>query len=105
LETELGQIYVTAEQIQRASALLPQQFQPDLTDLPEEFTSAPGFVPYITDFERILAFAIAGDGSPFCFDYRENTDPSVIWWDDAYWRRIAPSFSTFLDLFYVERNA
>lgn len=105
LETELGQIYETAEQIQRESALLPRDFPPDLADLPDEFASAPGFIPYITDFDRVLTFAMSGDGAPYCFDYRESADPSIIWWDDAYWRRIAPSFSPFLSLFHVERIA
>jgi hypothetical protein len=105
LEAELGQIYETAEQIQRESALLTKHFQAGLADMPDEFVSAPGFISYIADFERILTFAIAGDGAPYCFDYRESTDPSIIWWDDAYWRRVAPSFCTFLSLFHVERNA
>jgi len=105
LETELGDIYETTQQIEQESALLPQHFPSDLADLPDEFTSAPGFIPYITDFTRLLTFAIAGDGAPYCFDFRESNDPSVIWWDDAYWRRVAPTFPAFLSLFDIERKA
>jgi hypothetical protein len=105
LETELGEVYETPERIQRESDLLPQHFQLDVADLPDAFSSAPGFIPYITDFSRIIAFGIAGDGAPFAFDYRDSAEPSIIWWDDAYWRRVAPSFSEFLSLFHVEQNA
>jgi hypothetical protein len=83
-EAELGEIYETAERIQRESALLPRHFAPDVANTPEGFASKLGFIPYIIDFGRILAFGIAGDGA----------EPSIIWWDDAYWRRVAPSFAT-----------
>ena len=50
--------------------------------------AGPGAIPDIIDFSHIVCFAISGDGAPFCFDYRESMyRPSVIWWDDAYWRQ------------------
>lgn len=104
LETELGEVYDTAEKIERESARLPDDFPAELDGEPDMFASVPGFIPYITDFDRILAFAIAGDGSPFCFDYRESSEPSVIWWADAYWHRVAPSFTAFFSLFDFERK-
>jgi hypothetical protein len=70
------------------------------------FSDAPGFIPYIFDFSHILTFANSGDGALFCFDYRDHdVKPSIIWWDDAYWRRVAPSFKEFLSLFDVKQNA
>jgi hypothetical protein len=105
-ESELGEIYSTVEDIQRESDLLPRYFSPDIRDVPEMFADAPGFIPYISDFSRILTFAISGDGAPFCFDYREDDrQPSIIWWDDAYWRCVSPDFTKFLSLFDVTQNA
>jgi hypothetical protein len=103
LESELGEIYETVEDIQRESDLLPRHFSPDIGDVPEMSLDAPGFIPYIFDFSRILTFAISGDGAPFCFDYREHDcQPSIIWRADAYWRCVAPNFTEFLRLFDVK---
>ena len=105
-EAELGDVYASVGDIERESDLLPKHFGPDTGDVPEMFSDEPGFIPYISDFSRILAFAIAGDGAPYCFDYRGPSDqPSVIWWDDVYWRRVAPDFTKFLGLFDVNQNA
>ena len=105
-EAELGEIYETIAVIERESDMLPKHFAPDTANLPEMFSDRPGFIPYISDFSRVLTFAMAGDGAPYCFDFRECSDqPSVIWWDDAYWRRVAPNFITFLDLFDLAQNA
>jgi hypothetical protein len=69
----------------------------------DPYASDPGFVAYITDFSKILCFGHAGDGSPFCFDFRDDSErPSVLYWDDVYWRRIAPDFESFLGLFWEE---
>ena len=69
----------------------------------DPYANDPGFVPYITDFSKILCFGHAGDGAPFLFDFRDDPEwPSVLYWDDVYWRRIAPDFESFLDLFREE---
>jgi SMI1 / KNR4 family (SUKH-1) len=104
-EAELGQVYTNAGDIERESDLLSKCFSPDIGDVPEMSSDAPGFIPYIFDFSQILTFAIAGDGAPYCFDYRERGDiPSIIWWDDSYWRRVAPDFRTFLSLFDLNHD-
>jgi hypothetical protein len=106
LEAELGKVYETVRDIERESDRLPKDFGPAAGDFPDTCSNEPGFIPYISDFSRILAFAIAGDGAPYCFDYREQINqPSIIWWDDAYWRRVAPNFATFLGLFDMKQNA
>ena len=101
LETELGQIFQTADKMQRETEALARHYVADgiygedLDDL-----AGPGAILDIINFERIVCFAISGDGSPFCLDYREDpSDPSVIWWDDTYWRKLAPNFEAFLELF------
>ena len=105
-ESSLGEVFETAYDIQRESDLLSKYFPPDINRLPEMFSDAPGFIPYIFDFSHILTFANSGDGALFCFDYRDHDiEPSIIWWDDAYWRRVAPSFKEFLSLFDVKQNA
>jgi hypothetical protein len=101
LETSLGQVFDTFERLKKETDELPTGFESDgyygesASDL-----AGPGAIPDITDFSRIVCFAISGDGSPFCFDYREDiNEPSVIWWDDVYWRQVAPNFESFLALF------
>jgi hypothetical protein len=102
LESELGTVYTTVDSIAKESNSLNQHFQPDGyygTPSPEQ-ESLPGYISDITDFSQIVCFAIAGSGEQFCFDFREDAAcPSVIWWDDIYWRRIAPGFPTFVELF------
>jgi hypothetical protein len=107
LETELGEVFDTFERLKKETDELPSGFEingyygesaPGLEE--------PGAIPDIHDFSKIVCFAISGDGSPFCFDYRQSAkNPSVIWWDDVYWRRIAPDFRSFLALFNLERSS
>jgi hypothetical protein len=60
----------------------------------------PGFIPYITDFSRIVSFGKTPSGERYCFDYRENPhEPSIIHWADAYWRRVAPTFDALISRF------
>jgi hypothetical protein len=60
----------------------------------------PGAIPYIRDFSQIVQFGRSGSGEAFCFDFRDNRqEPSVIFWDDCYWRRVASDFEIFIDLF------
>lgn len=64
------------------------------------FADSDGLVPWIEDFSKIVCFGHMGERDPVCFDFRNDPeDPSVIYWADAYWRRLAPSFQAFLDLF------
>jgi hypothetical protein len=106
LETELGDVFNTIESIAKATNELPIGFQSDggygvITSELHGF----GAIPDIVDFTHIICFAISGDGSPFCFDYRESINsPSIIWWDDIYWRKIAPDFDEFQKLFNLHPN-
>lgn len=101
LETELGQIYDSEESIFRETNLLPKGFESDeYYGETSESENNLGFIRDITDFSKIICFGVSGDGAPFCFDYRDDlNNPSIIWWDDIYWRRIAPHFDSFLILF------
>lgn len=100
LETELGDVFENAKTILSATEQLPRDFVVDGYYGDDYYRQKPGFIPDIIDFSRIVHFGDSGDGAPFCFDFRENADePSVIWWDDVYWRKVAPSFQAFLDLF------
>src|SRR5690606_288217 len=100
-ETELGEVSRTVEQIKIETDVLPTHFQPDGyygESLPD--MAGPGAIPDIVDFSQIVCFGIAGGGEPFCLDYRSSPQrPSVIWWDDVYWRRVSPDFGAFLELF------
>lgn len=98
-ESEFGAIYDTLEAISKATSDLPNDFEEDGCYGGEsEFADQPGFIPEVVDFSKIVCFGFSGDGSPFCFDYREDAAPSVIWWDDVYWRRVAPDFGSFMQL-------
>ena len=101
LETELGEVFETAEQLASESAGLSTYFSSDGdygSSSPE--LAGPGAVPDIVDFSRIICFATSGDGAPFCLDYRESGSiPRVLWWDDCYWRVVSPDFDAFLALF------
>jgi hypothetical protein len=104
LETELGSVAGTAEQMAEATALLPEQFSPDGCHGAASGTDGPaGAVDDIVDFTHLVCFAWAGDGSPFCMDYRADPgNPSVVWWDDDHWRRLAPDVQAFLALFRIQ---
>ena len=101
LEAELGEVYRTAKQIKVETDRLATHFQANgcygesLADF-----AGPGAIPDILDFSQIICFGISGGGEPFCFDYRKSEEhPSVIWWDDVYWRKVSPDFDSFLELF------
>ena len=104
LETSLGEVFDTFERLKKETDELPTGFEADgYYGEPAPDLEGPGAIPDIRDFSKIVCFAISGDGSPFCFDYREDiNEPSVIWWDDMYWRRLAPNFGSFLSLFNLE---
>lgn len=56
----------------------------------------PGFIPWITDFSRIIQFAKNSTGEAYCFDFRDDPQrPSVIYLNEWYWWRVAPDFDTF----------
>ncbi len=100
LETELGMVHPSLLAIEEATTKLPLGFPAEEANYPDDFKGEPGHIPYITDFAAIVEFGLSGDGSPFCLDYRfDSAQPSVIWWDDTYWRKIAPSFEDFISLF------
>jgi hypothetical protein len=100
LETELGGVYKDPKSITQETKLLPKHFAPELFVEPSEWQNQPGFIPDILDFSKIVCFGMSGDGAPFCFDFREDeNNPSVIWWDDAWWVRIAPNYESFIGLF------
>ena len=102
LETELGTVYTSVDSITSESKSLPDHFQPDgYYGRPSPGQeSMPGYIPDITDFSQVVCFGIAVGGEQFCFDFRDDVaSPCVTWWDDIYWRRIAPDFLSFVDLF------
>ncbi|MGK5006968.1 SMI1/KNR4 family protein [Janthinobacterium sp. LB2P70] len=101
LQTELAQIYTDAPELTVRTAKLGVCFVADgCYGQPGSVSAEPGAMADIVDFTEIICFGMAGDGSPFCFDYRgARGAPSVILWDDDYWRKISNSFEDFLLLF------
>lgn len=100
LETELSSVFLDIETIIEETESLATNFVPDGDYGSDLNIGMPGAIPDIVSFEKIVCFGMAGDGAPFCFDFRNVEDnPSVIWWDDVYWRRISDSFDEFISLF------
>jgi hypothetical protein len=102
LETEIGKVYTDIDEINRETENLSKHYVPDgfYGDPTESFSEEPGFIPDITDFSKIVCFAMSFDAADFCFDFRDDiNEPSVIWWDDVYWRRIASNYKEFIALF------
>ena len=101
LETELGQIHASEQEILKNTTDLIDSYRPDgIYGSDSEYKDEPGFIEDIIDFTDIVTFAISSDGAPFCFDYRKNkADPEIIWWDDVYWRKISNSYDDFIALF------
>ena len=103
LETELGEVYDDEKVIIKSTKELSEHFKPnEFYGEPGggEEENEPGFIPDLADFSNVVCFGISGDGAPFCFDFRDNVEnPSVIWWADTYWRRVAPSYEAFIRLF------
>ena len=105
METEIGDVYEDTKSITRETNNLSEGFPPYALDEPNEWENKPGYISYITDFSKIVCFGMSGDGADFCFDYREDANnPNVIWWDDVYWRRIAPNYDSFIVLFDFSKD-
>jgi len=102
LETELGELLSTEEKILNASNDLSSNFIADGDYGETGESNYPGEIPDITDFSDVICFGISGDGAPFCLDYRTSkNEPSIIWWDDIYWRKVSPNFKEFLALLEI----
>ncbi len=101
LETELAEVFSSGDEMAGATSELAEYFMPE-GNYGDEEQDEPGYMPDISDFTKIVRFANSSDGAPFCFDFRDDPEaPSVIWWDDAYWRRVAPDFNSFINLFDI----
>jgi hypothetical protein len=103
-ESELTEFYPDQVSILRATDELPKYFQPDgeYGEPGSPGEKEPGFIPDVVDFSKILCFGVDGGDAPFCLDYRDDVEnPSVIYWADAWWRRVAPDFASFIALYDV----
>jgi SMI1/KNR4 family protein SUKH-1 len=95
------------ETMEQGTEALPVLFEAQVTAPLEEIeemnawaASEPGFIPYLCDFSKVVWFGDGHEDSPFCFDFRDSLqEPSVIYWNDAWWRRVAPSFERFVALY------
>jgi hypothetical protein len=93
------EIYTTLSHIEEVNLLIEKNMRMDPNEPPDDPEHCPGFIPYIDDYSQIVSFGMGGDGPEFCFDYRDNPEkPSIIYWDEIYWRRVAPDFETLLTL-------
>jgi hypothetical protein len=101
LELDLGYVFSSENEINDKTNNLAKDFEiNDIYGKESEWSKQPGFIKDITNFSKIVAFGISGDGAIFCFDFRHSKiEPAIIWWDDCYWRKISPNIKEFLSLF------
>src|SRR4051812_48446676 len=72
-ESELGRLFRTKAEIISATDRLSHDFKDDgCYGGQSEWEHQPGFIPDILDFSDVVVFAESGDGSPFCFDFRQH---------------------------------
>jgi SMI1/KNR4 family protein SUKH-1 len=84
-----------------------QQFPEDDEEpgSPLDLSKMPGFVHDFTDVSQFVWFGKTPSGEDFCFDFRADPkEPCVLYWDDGYWRRVAPHFGAFIRLFKKPRD-
>jgi hypothetical protein len=63
----------------------------------------PGDIEDFTGVANFVEFARATDGDFYVFDFgRDLKEPSVVYWADGHWRRVAPNFTAFMELFVPE---
>jgi hypothetical protein len=94
------ELFPDLETIEVETAELHKRFKPGYEKEAGGLPDSLGFIPYILDFSKIVAFAPVPTGDIFCLDYRGNLQqPSVVFWHDVFWRGVAPSFDSFIDLF------
>lgn len=98
-------LFKSLAEIEEATNALPITFHvaeytaEEIAEWDAEYAHLPGFLPFISDFSRVVYFCEDGMAEALCFDYRQNSDePSVIHWDD-HWRRFAPNFDYFISMF------
>jgi hypothetical protein len=68
----------------------------------DEERHQPGFIQDFTGVDNFVQFGNSVTGDPVCFDFgADPQEPSVVTWthSDLYWRRIAPNFTAFMELF------
>ncbi len=101
LETELSKVLLSKVELVASSSKLSTQFAPDGTYGQEvQPMGDSSALIDIIDFSGIVLFGESADGAPFCFDFRSDaSEPSIIWWDDDHWRRIAKNLDGFVRLF------
>ncbi|GHS89330.1 hypothetical protein FACS189487_09360 [Campylobacterota bacterium] len=100
LDADLGMVFCDEATIVKETENLSLNFAPDGFYGSDLETKEPGAIADIVCFDEIICFGISADDAPFCFDFREDKNsPSIIWWDDVYWRKISNSFDDFLRLF------
>ena len=102
LEIHFRRIFTDAESLMRETEHLEKFFQSDgeYGVLEHRWQNEPGHIPDVVDFSLILCFGISERGTPFCLDFRDDLgNPSVICWDEVYWRRVARDFRSFMALF------
>jgi hypothetical protein len=60
----------------------------------------PGDIEDFTGVANFVEFARATDGDFYVFDFgRDLKEPSVVYWADGHWRRVAPNFDALMALF------
>lgn len=65
-----------------------------------DYADGPGFMADFTGVSKFVMFGSSTTGETYAFDFgTDANDPSVAYYGEEYWRRVAPNFSAFMALF------
>jgi hypothetical protein len=96
-------LFTKVDRIARQTCAMASEFRvEDGFEWSEEERRRPGFIQDCTAVDKFVQFGKSDTGEPVCFDFgADPQEPSVVTWthSDCYWRRIAPNFTTFMELF------
>lgn len=104
LDTELGTIFISKEQIYAEGAEMLTYFDVD-EDYHTQHKLSDNELKYYLggaySLENSLCFATDGSDCPFCMDFTNCNIPEIIYWDDGVlqWRKIANTVEDFFNLF------
>lgn len=104
LETELGLVFISEEEIFNEGAEILTYFNED-EEYHTKYKLSENELKYYLggsySLENCLCFAVDGSDCPFCMDFTNLDNPEVIYWDDGVlqWRKIANTVEDFFDLF------
>jgi SMI1-KNR4 cell-wall len=97
------ELYTNSEYMAEETRALDRMYRQGKFQHLEGLSDEPGFIDDFTGVSHFVWFGSNAAGEVYCFDFGgDPKEPSVFYWEDGYWRRVAPNFKTFMELFVPE---